>query len=53
MATSRYSAILEGSDKTAHLAAKADGDIIHGHISFGSDYHESFPIIVRKARVAA
>lgn len=53
VATSRYSAVLEGSDKTTQLAAKADGDIIYGHISFGSDYHESFPIIVRKARVAA
>lgn len=53
MATSRYSAVLEGSDKTAQLAGKADGDIIYGQISFGSDYHESLPIIVRKARVAA
>lgn len=53
LATGTYSAVIEGSDKTAQLAAQVEGVTLYRHFAFGSDYHESKAVILRKQRVAA
>jgi len=52
-ATGKYSAVIEGSDKTAQLAAQIEGATLYRHFSFGSDYHESKAVTLRKQRAAA
>lgn len=52
-ATGRYSAVIEGADKTTHLGASAEATVLYRHFAFGADYHESSSVILRKTRAAA
>lgn len=52
-ATGTYSAVIEGSDKTAQLAALVDGAKLFRHFAFGADYHEAKAVTLRKQRAAA
>lgn len=50
LATSQYSTVIEGADKTTHLAAFAEGTKLHRHWKFGSDFHVSKEVILRKTK---
>lgn len=53
LTTGTYSAVIEGSDKTTQLAASLEGATLYRHFAFGSDYHESKAVTLRKQRAAA
>lgn len=53
LSTGTYSAVIEGSDKTAQLAASLEGATLYRHFAFGSDYHEAKAVTLRKQRAAA
>ena len=50
LTTGVYSAVIEGADKTTHLASLPDGARRWRHFVFGADYHVSDAVAVRRRR---